>query len=170
LRPQQVSTEGHVVRIADHEIPLVRRRVGDRDQWTMLINYRAPALVRNGAGELQRPYPSYEFRELFAAARETLTGKKPRLDPGLFKDKIVFIGLTASGLLDVFGTPLSTSDSGSMPGIQLHASVAESILSGRFIRPASVRARVASVTITAIAIGLMAAFLPFTAAAGASLA
>ena len=41
------------------------------------------------------------------AEQEILEGKKPRLDPAVFKDKIVFIGLTASGLLDVFGTPMS---------------------------------------------------------------
>ena len=132
-----LSTEGNVLRIGDRRIPLVRRSIDGRDQWSMLINYRAPALVRNSAGELERPYASYEFRQLFAAEQEILTGKKPRLDPAVFKDKIVFIGLTASGLLDVFGTPVSTAESGSMPGIQLHASMTDSILANRFIRPAT---------------------------------
>jgi adenylate cyclase len=125
--------------------------------------------VRNGAGALARPYPTYEFRELFASEQEILTGKTPRLDPAIFKDKIVFVGLTASGLLDVFGTPVSTAESGSMPGIQLHASMTDSILSNRFIRPASIASHTASVIITAAAIGLLAAFLPFSAAAVASL-
>ena len=72
----------------------------------------------------------------------------------MFKDKIVFIGLTASGLLDVFGTPLSTDESGSMPGIQLHASMADSILANRFIRPAPNRSRIgADRSIAALAIG-----------------
>jgi len=170
FRPEDVSAEGNLVRIGDRRVPLVRRPVNGHDQWSMLINYRAPALVRNGKGELERPYPSYEFRELFAAEQEILTGKKPRLDPSVFKDKIVFIGLTASGLLDVFGTPLSTSESGSMPGIQLHASMADSILANRFITPASTRSRIATVLITALAIGMLSAFLPFAGAAGTSLA
>jgi adenylate cyclase len=170
VAPDTVSAEGSTLRLGAVRVPLVRRRVAGRDQWTMLINYRAPALVKGANGALARPYPAYEFRQLFAAEQEILTGKPPRLDPAIFKDKIVFIGLTASGLLDVFGTPLSTSESGSMPGIQLHASIADSILANRFIQPASDRSRIASVLITAGAIGLLAAFLPFAAAAGASLA
>ena len=170
FRPEDVATEGNVLRIADRRIPLVRRSIDGRDQWSMLINYRAPALVRNSTGELERPYASYEFRQLFAAEQEILTGKKPRLDPGVFKDKIVFIGLTASGLLDVFGTPVSTADSGSMPGIQLHANMTDSILANRFIRPATARSRTGTILIAALAIGMLAAFLPFTTAAIASLA
>ena len=170
VAPGDVAAEGDLLRLGAARVPLVRRRIGNRDQWTMLINYRAPALVRSAKGELVRPYPTYQFSELFAAEQQIQKGQKPRLDPAVFKDKIVFIGLTASGLLDVFGTPLSTADSGSMPGIQLHASIADSILANRFIRPVSPGSRLASIAISAVSIGLLAAFLPFAAAAAASLA
>jgi adenylate cyclase len=170
FRPEDVSAESNVLRIGDRRIPLVRRSVNRHDQWTMLINYRAPALVRNGAGDLERPYPAYEFRQIFAAEQEILMGQKPRIDPAVFKDKIVFIGLTASGLVDVFSTPMSTGSSGSMPGIQLHASMADSILANRFIRPATSRSRLGTILIAALSIGMLAAFLPFTTAALASLA
>ncbi|HET7696940.1 MAG TPA: adenylate/guanylate cyclase domain-containing protein [Vicinamibacterales bacterium] len=166
----EVFAEGEYLRLGSARMPLIRRRIDERDQWSMLINYRAPALVRNQRGELEPPYRSYEFREIFAAEQEIQKGLKPRLDPSVFKNKIVFIGLTASGLLDVFRTPMSTSGSGVMPGIQLHASITDSILANRFIHPASSASRIASVLITAAAIGLLAAFLPFAAAAGASLA
>jgi adenylate cyclase len=108
--------------------------------------------------------------DIFGAEQDILEGKKPRLDPALFKDKIVFIGLTASGLLDVFGTPLSNDQNGSMPGIQLHATMADSVLANRFIRPAPDRSRVLAVVVTALSIGLLAAFVPFSVAAIASLA
>src|SRR5260221_2530546 len=127
----------------------------------MLIDYRARALVATAAGELERPYPTYEFRNLFAAEQEILMGQKPRMDPAVFKDKIVFIGLTASGLVDVFRTPLSSDENGSMPGIQLHASIADSILANRFIRPATGGSRIGSMLIAALSIGMLAAFLPF---------
>jgi adenylate cyclase len=167
--PSDVSAEGNVLRIGDRRIPLVRNRRPDHDQWVMLINYRAPALITGPSG-FERPYPSYEFRQLFAAEQEILLGQKPRIDPAVFKGKIVFIGLTASGLLDFFSTPLTTGQSGTMPGIQMHASVADSILANRFITPASTRSRVATVLITALAIGMLSAFLPFAGAAGTSLA
>src|SRR5262249_2153251 len=131
FKPGDVSAEGSVLRIGDRRIPLVSQRVGGRDQWSMLINYRAPALVASASGKLERPYRSYEFRNVFVAEQEILTGKTPRLDPAVFKDKIVFIGLTASGLVDVFGTPMSTDRSGAMPGMQLHAAIADSILANR---------------------------------------
>ena len=51
----------------------------------------------------------------------------------MFKDKIVFVGATASGLYDVFETPFA---GGRMPGIQVHAAVADDVLSNRFIAPA----------------------------------
>ena len=170
FKPGDVSASDGILRIGDRRIPLVSTSVNGRDQWSMLIDYRAPALVKQKDGTLERPYKSYQYWELFAAEQDILEGRTPRLDPAVFKDKIVFIGFTASGLVDVFGTPMSTDQSGSMPGIQLHASVADSILAGRFIEPIAPRQRLVVLFLIAIAIGLLAAFLPFTAAAAASVA
>jgi adenylate cyclase len=169
FKPSDVAAEGNTLRIGDRRVPMVRHRVADHDQWAMLINWRAPAFVKNTAGESVRPYATYDFREVFAAEQEVLGGRKPRIDPAVFKDKIVFIGLTASGLLDVFDTPVSTDVSGSIPGIQLHASMADSILANRFITPPSTKSRLASVLIIALGIGLLSALLPFTGALPASL-
>jgi adenylate cyclase len=168
--PADVSAEGAFLRIRDRRVPLLKKTVAGADQWTMLINYRAPALVKAPSGELVRPYTSYEFRHLFASEQQILQGQKPMIDPSVFKDKIVFVGITASGLLDVFRTPLSAELNGSMPGIQLHASMADSILANRFIRPSTERARIGTISIAALSIGMLAAFLPFSAAALASLA
>jgi adenylate cyclase len=170
FRPDEVGADGSYLRIGDRRIPLVHHRVGDHEQWAMLVNYLSPAIVKGPSGALERPYQTYQFKDVFAAEQEILAGKTPRIDPAVFKDKIVFVGMTASGLLDVFDTPMSTDKSGSMPGIQLHASMAQSILDNRFIAPASTRSRVASLFIMSITVGLLAAFLPFTGAIAASLA
>jgi len=127
----------------------------------MLVNYRAPALLADGA----RPYPSYSFRRLFMSEQQLLAGEKPMIDPAEFAGKIVFIGFAASGLVDVFSSPFGDDR---MQGIQLHASMADSILAGRFIAPASPGSQTASVFIVAVAIGLLSAFLPFAAAAAAA--
>ncbi len=165
FRPDEVALEDHGIRVRDRRIPLVPISVPDvvnprasRDQWTMLINYRAPVQI-NG----QRPYPTYEARHLLVSQDLLLAGQKPLVDPAIFKDKIVFIGLTGAGLVDVFQTPMG---GGLMPGIQLHASVADSVLSNRFIRIAPAGWRLASTIGAAILVGLMAALLPFAAAAG----
>jgi len=52
-----------------------------------------------------------------------------------------------------------------MPGIQLHASMADSVLANRFIGPAPALARPASVLAVGLAVGLAGAFLSFSAAA-----
>jgi adenylate cyclase len=169
VKPGDVSPAGNDLRVRERLIPLVKRQLADHDLWTMLIDYRAPAFIRGREG-LERPYPAYEFRHLFASEQQLLTGQKPMIDPAVFKDKIVFIGFTAAGLVDVFETPMSAEGTGSMPGIQLHASMADSILSNRFIRPATGRSRIGAILITALSIGMLAAFLPFATAAAASLA
>jgi adenylate cyclase len=168
FRPDEVSAEGNTIRIRDRRVPLIASTVVDaydpgrrRDQWTMLINYRAPAHLGDGT----RPYPSYSFRRLFMSEQQLLGGEAPMVDPAEFKDKIVFIGFTASGLTDVFNSPFGNDR---MPGIQLHASMADSILATRFITPATSRSRIATVFIVAVAIGLLSAFLPFAGAAGAA--
>lgn len=170
LTPQEIEADGDTLRIRDRHLPLVPVQVEDlyrpsktHQQWTMLINYRAPALTERG----ERPYRSYEFRQLFMSEQQLLGNQPPRVDPSLFKDKIVFVGFTASGLLDVFQTPFGKS---TMPGIQLHASVADSLLAGRFLRPARPRVRVLSVAGTSLIVGLLSALLPLAGAAAAAAA
>jgi adenylate cyclase len=94
-----VTLREHFVRIGDRMLPLLPTRVQDlhdpsrvHEQWSTLINYRAPASFKGDS-----PYKSYEARHLFAAENAIRRGEKPDLDPGVFKDKIVFVGLTASG-------------------------------------------------------------------------
>ena len=170
FKPEEVVLEGATIRVRDRRIPLVAARVLDsvggrasHDQWTMLVDYRAPVQVNGG-----RPYRSYEARHLLVSQDQLLAGQKPLVDPAVFKDKIVFVGLTGAGLVDVFQTPMG---GGLMPGIQLHATMADSVLANRFIKPAPEGSRIVSIMAAAVLIGLMSAILPFTVAAvGAALA
>ena len=167
--PGEVVLEGESIRVRDRRIPLERVTVTPvhdeskaYDQYTVLINYRAPVLTDQGV----RPYTAYEARTLLRSEGQILSGEAPEIDPGVFKNKIVFVGLTASGLLDSFQTPLGE---GTMPGIQLHATIADSLLSDLFIQPAPAWTALASALIGAVAVGLMSTALPFAwAAAGAA--
>ncbi len=105
--------------------------------------------------------PTYEARHLLVSQDQLLAGQKPLVDPSVFKNKIVFVGLTGAGLVDVFQTPMG---GGLMPGMQLHASVADGLLAGGFIRLAPMPWRVTSTAGAAVLVGLMAALLPFYAA------
>ncbi len=164
FKPEEVVLEGDTIRVRDRRIPLVSGSVASptdaskrHAQQTMLINYPAPALISN-----KRPYPSYEAALVLKSAGQVQIGEKPEIDPAVFKDKIVFVGLSASGLLDVFQTPFGQ---GSMPGIQLHASVTDSILSNRFLKPGPRWLRLVATIGGSVVIGLMSAALPFVAGA-----
>ncbi|HEX5473419.1 MAG TPA: adenylate/guanylate cyclase domain-containing protein [Vicinamibacterales bacterium] len=170
IRPGEVRLDGRTLDVRGRHIPLVPTKVtsvydprASHDQLTMLIDYRAPVIVDG-----KPPYPTYELRHVWYSEQQMLAGEKPLIDPSAFRNKIVFIGLNASGLGDVFVTPFGSR--GTMPGIQLHASMADSVLANRFIRPAPPASRVASVAIAAAGVGLFSTFLPFAAALAATLA
>ena len=153
-----VRLEGDVLHVGDRRIPLSRRTVrsadGKRTYYRQPINFRGPALL----DDLKtRPYPSYAFFDLLFSEQQIADNKKPDIDPAVFKDKIVFVGTSASGLRDVFETPFG---SGAMPGIQIHAATADDFLSNRFIRSAGTAAHVTTVVGAGVVVGVAAATLP----------
>jgi adenylate cyclase len=158
ISPAAVAVEDGQFTIGDRRLPTSVRRVPTSDgvatyRWS-LIDFRGPALL----DDLKtRTYPTYSFFDLEYSEEQLLAKTTPKVDPSVFKDKIVFVGTTASGLLDVFETPFAH---GKMPGIQIHAAVADDILSNRFIRPASGWVRVVSVVAGALVVGTAAALLP----------
>jgi adenylate cyclase len=127
-----------------------------------LINFRGPALLDDLKS---RTYPTYSFYDLLYSEQQMLENVKPDIDPAVFRDKIVFVGATASGLFDVFETPFAN---GKMPGINIHAAVADNILSNLFMRPESDRLTVAIVVLMALAIGVIATEIPAWWATGAA--
>jgi adenylate cyclase len=170
VTPEQVVLSDREIAFGNRRMPLVGSFVKDpadpkrtRQQLATLINYKAPFLV----DDVRRPYASYEVRHLLASEEQLQMQQTPAVDPAVFKDKIVFVGLAASGLVDVFTTPFGT-DKGNMPGIQLHATMADNLLSNRFLRPASRRARIATVIAAGLIVGLLTGLLPFTPAAVAT--
>jgi adenylate cyclase len=166
IRPQDVRLDGTRLRFGDRVMPLSARHVKADDGVVSFlwdpINFRGPALL----DDLKtRTYPTYSFFDLLYSEEQLLAGKKPEIDPAAFRDRIVFVGTTASGLSDVFETPFSN---GKMPGVQIHAALADDILSNRFIHEAGRNVRVATVTAAAIAAGIAATMLPAWWAAAAT--
>jgi adenylate cyclase len=158
VRPSDVTMQGDTLSVRDRQMPLEWRYVNNPDGrygylWG-LINFRGPALL---ADFKSRPYPAYSFFDLLLSAEQIATEKKPDIDPSVFRDKIVFVGMGASGLYDAFETPFA---SGEMPGIQVHAAVTDDFLSNRFMKPESRAVRIALVLTFALIVGLIAAIVP----------
>ena len=161
----EVRLEAGALRIRDRAMPLVARRVsssdGTQEYLWGLINFRGQWLE----DLKRRPYPHYSYFDVFYSEQQILAGEKPNLDPALFRDKIVFVGVTAVGLFDAFETPFAR---GRMPGIQVHAAVADDILSNRFLRPAGTGTRLAAALACALAAGVIATMVPAWYASGAT--
>jgi class 3 adenylate cyclase/CHASE2 domain-containing sensor protein len=104
---------------------------GGRLRWgdSLLPVDRGGNLILRFRGDLNR-YAPYDIWEILESAEHHRTGKAPRLPPEDFKDKYVFFGLYAPGLFDIFSTPLSSV----YPGVGMHVTMLDNLLTGDFIR------------------------------------
>ena len=156
--PGEIRLDGRILRVGDRAMPLDARRVssatGTETYLRALIDFKGPALLDDMKSHT---YPTYSFWDLFYSEEQILAGQKPDVDPSVFRDRIVFVGTTAAGLYDVFETPFAH---GKMPGVHIHAAVADDLLSNRFMRTASDGVRIATVLGAGVAIGVIAAFVP----------
>ncbi len=75
--------------------------------------------------------PSGQFRQVSAA--DIIAG---RVDAAALRDKVVFVGLTTTGLSDVVPTPVSALNR-PMPGIEIHANVFAGLREGVMVTPLS---------------------------------
>ena len=108
IDPSTIRVDGSLLKVGDRLVPLESRRVNTEDGVTSylwyLINFRGPAFLPDLK---TRPYPHYSFFDLLYSEEQLLASQKPNIDPSVFHDKIVFVGVTAAGLHDVFETPFA---------------------------------------------------------------
>ena len=85
-------------------------RVVEADEWGKLwVSYRGPAKT---------------FKTI--SAGDVLAGRENPVD---FRNKLVFVGVTEIGVGDVQSTPFGSE----IPGVEVHANVADNLLTGRYI-------------------------------------
>ncbi|MEG4282488.1 adenylate/guanylate cyclase domain-containing protein [Microcoleus sp. A006_D1] len=109
-------TENKELQLGNTVFPLLRSKSGgyqtiNSQGYQIMLNYRSPKNVAKTV-----------------TLSQVLEGK---LDPKLVKGKIVFIGITARTVKDIFSTPYSASFSerSLMPGVLIHATATSQILS-----------------------------------------
>lgn len=100
LRIEEYGVDG--VALGNIDIPT-------NESGKMLINYLGPA----------KTFPHYSVTDILHG----------RLDPELFRGRIVLVGATATGIYDLRVTPYSPV----YPGVEMHATVIDNILHGNFI-------------------------------------
>lgn len=158
IKPSTVTLEGTKLNVGRGIMPLTWRSINTPDGrarylWG-LINFRGPAALRDLKS---RTYPTYSLFDLLYSEEQLAAGVKPNIDPAVFRNQLVFVGATASGLFDVFETPFS---SGRMAGIQIHAAVADDVLSNRFMRPQAGRVTAMGTIGMALVVGVIAVLVP----------
>jgi adenylate cyclase len=160
LQPADINLKGNWLQFGRMRIPVVRSNVEYLEKIRaphLLIRYKGPAY--RDSRRVERSYPTYRFWDLVLSEAQIEDGKKPLIDPSIFGEKILFIGTTASGLHDLFNTPFG--ELGKMPGIQIHASVVDSILSGTFLRPAGLAGSVSLLLASCMLTGLFGVYAGF---------
>lgn len=93
------------------------------------IDSRGRAILRWRGKSLTHAH--YTAAAILNAEKAILEGKDSGFDPVLLKDKYVFFGFSAPGLLDLKPTPMA----GSYPGVEVNATMLDNLLSGDFLAP-----------------------------------
>ncbi len=121
---------------------------------------RDGAVLINYPGPWDRTFRRVSYFDLLRSFLVAAEGGAPKLDLSLFKDKICFVGLTATGTSDLRANPLENV----YPMVGLQASVANSVLTGRFLSAAAPWVNGAlALTVLLLSLLICRAFLPLTA-------
>lgn len=93
-----------------------QRHIPVSADYSMWINFTGPPKI----------YPHFSFADV----------AQGRIAPALLKGKILFVGATAMGVYDMRVTPFD----GNTPGVEVHATIADNIISERFVRQTGLEA------------------------------
>jgi adenylate cyclase len=152
LDGRAIRSDAEGLLIGDRRFPLTTREVelpdgSTRETRRALIRFRG----RRADGE--SPYRRVSFYRLFYSEQQLLEGQAPLEPPDGLRDTIVVVGATAAALDDVFTVPVA----GKMAGLEVHASVVDSLLSGRTIARAPAASAVVLTVAAALLLGVVGA-------------
>lgn len=95
-------------------------------------------------------YPAVSAAAIIQSELRIQAGEPPTVDPETFRDRYVLAGMSAPGLFDQRAAPTG----GIFPGVEIHATLLDNLLTGDFIREAPEAAHVALVLALALLAGI----------------
>ena len=113
-----------------------------------------------------RPYPAVPVHDVLNAYGQIALGAEPDLDPAIFRDRIVLVGSSATGVGDLVAGPFSATE----PGVFLHATMLDTIQSRDFLRDLPPAAAWAILILVPLLAGLLFAHVRSIGRGGAALA
>lgn len=111
---------GRTLRYDGNNLMLGERSIPIDSRGQMVIRYHGPTGT----------YASYSIGDIIQSYVRLESNLKPLYGPSMVKNKIVIVGCSAPGLMDLRVSPFSSI----YPGAEVHATVIDNILSGDFLR------------------------------------
>ena len=136
-----------------------KKRQIEWDDYVIPLDREGKSILRF-RGDLNR-YMPYKASAVLQSAEALEKGDEPLLFPEDFKDKYVFFGFYAPGLFDICSNPLESV----YPGMGIHITMLDNILSGDFVRETSIWADLAILFVIVLlttALTLFSSKLQFT--------
>jgi adenylate cyclase len=104
----------------------------------------------------ERVYPIYPVSRLIQSYVQMSEGAEPDLDPEVFAGRFVLIGSSATGVGDIVPSPFGATE----PGVMVHASLLDTLLTGDFLTPASPTWRAGLLLLAGLVTGIAIAAIP----------
>jgi adenylate cyclase len=135
-RPTEAEFRGRSLILDGREIPL-------DDTGQLVLKFRGD----------EGMHRAYNAAEIIQSELQILQGLEPAVDPEELTGTYIFIGYSAPGLLDLRPSPLSPTT----PGVEIHATLLDNILTGDTTRPMHPAGAVAVIILAALAVGVLGA-------------
>lgn len=126
--PQTVGSSATLARKA---VEIVDPEATEKTPDPFFLHYHGPHQDAKG----NRTYKYLAVGALISAA---INPEDKSVDPSIFKDKIVILGAIHSGAYDLKSMPLSPL----YPGVEVHATAIDNLLSGQFVKPVPLTAQI----------------------------
>ncbi len=119
----------------------------------LLLNWRGPYRAPGTAHpETYRVYP---IAQILHAFDQLARGETPEVPTASLRGKIVFIASSGAGLFDARATPFGPNE----PGVIIHATVADNLMTGDFLHHAGTTTNVVAIFAAALIAGTLVAFV-----------
>lgn len=122
-------------------LTLGKRKIHLDKDGLMTLNWYGPEMT----------YEYIPFWKIEKSMIDMQSGKPPLIPQGYFKDKVVFVGVTATSLFDIKSTPLSRI----YPGTEIQATAFNNILDGNSIQKIPVTINIMACVLLSLLTGLI---------------
>lgn len=146
LAPEAVRREGDRLRVGEAALAL-------EPGGSQVLRMHGPWVSASG----RHTYDIVSFYDVLRAEEAYHAGETPAINPSIFRDKLVFVGLSALSENDVHTSPFGGPV---MPGVQWHAAAADDLLSRQSMRRASRATDMAVTAGASVGAGVLATVLP----------